>query len=67
MGIEEVTRYTVRCDGCGRRLIDNFGRFAESHTSDDAEEVARYQGWFVGPTRILCEDCATEKTEGNNA
>lgn len=63
MGVKEVKRYTVSCDGdgCPHDMMDNFRRRAEYWTPEEAREEARKHGWKIYPGNVmLCEDCAAE-------
>jgi len=63
VAIKEIKRYRVKCDGCGRWLLDMFGLTEEAWTRDDAVKAGRRKGWYTDGERILCEDCGRGEAE----
>lgn len=58
--------YTIRCDHCGRELIDD--SLPTPTSADMADEQARDDGWMMTPDgmggiRHRCPDCADDLTE----
>ena len=58
--------YSIRCDHCGRELIDD--SLPTPTSADMADEQARGDGWTMTPdgmggVRHRCPDCADDLTE----